>query len=456
MQDRPPNSSPSSSPNTPAVEPDEDGLFPIAGDRPEERAILVGVNFTATRLGAANDWSDLDELERLADTAGATVVGRIEQRRQAPNVRTLIGKGKAEQIHDMVQALDANLVIFDNDLSAPQGRNLEKLIGARIIDRTELILDIFVRHARTRQARLQVGLAQLEYFLPRLTRMWTHLERQAGGIGTRGPGETQIETDRRIIRQRITQLKRELRGIERTMETQNKRRQRHYRVALVGYTNAGKSSLMNQVTEAAVYVEDQLFATLDATTRRVETPDKHDFLITDTVGFIRKLPHHLVESFHATLSEVRDADLLLHVIDAGEVDRDGHIEAVEEVLRSLTDKPAERVLVFNKIDALDEESLDALRHEQHDALFTSAHTGEGMAELMQYIDSRQRKEERRLIVQVPAAEGRSLAALYELSDVVELDWDGPCATVTLRVDSENYGRILQLPGVEVLEVRGRG
>ena len=435
---------------------DEDGHYATDADRPEERAILVGVNFTSTRVGANNEFADLLERERLADTAGATVVGRMEQRRQAPDVRTLIGKGKAEQINDMAEALDANLVIFDNDLSMPQGRNLEKLIGARIIDRTELILDIFVRHARTRQARLQVGLAQLEYYLPRLARMWTHLERQAGGIGTRGPGETQIETDRRIIRKRITQLKRDLKQIERTMETQNKQRRRHFRVALVGYTNAGKSSLMNCLTESDVYVEDQLFATLDATTRRVETDDAHDFLLTDTVGFIRKLPHHLVESFRATLSEVRDADLLLHVIDACDPDRDGHIEAVEQVLSTISDAPAERVLVFNKIDSLGAERLEALRHEEPHALLTSAVTGEGLEDLVAHIDDRLRREERRLIVQVPAAEGRSLAALHELSDVVQVSWDGPCATVTLRVDSENYGRITQLPGVEIIEVRSRG
>ena len=435
---------------------DDDGLYATGADRPEERAVLVGVNFTSARPGASHDFADLDELERLADTAGAIVVGRAEQRRQAPDVRTLIGKGKAEQIHDMVEALEANLVIFDNDLTMPQGRNLEKLIGARIIDRTELILDIFVRHARTRQARLQVGLAQLEYYLPRLARMWTHLERQAGGIGTRGPGETQIETDRRLIRRRITQLKRDLAHIERTMQTQNKQRGRHYRVALVGYTNAGKSSLMNQLTEAQVYVRDQLFATLDATTRRVETADSHDFLLTDTVGFIRKLPHHLVDSFHATLSEVRDADLLLHVVDAGDPDVEGHVEAVEEVLVSLADEPAERVLVFNKVDELGPERLAGLRHEQPDALFTSAVTGEGLDELLAHIDDRLRREERRIVVQVPAAEGRSLAVLHELTDVLSVEWEGPCATVTLRVDSENYGRVLQLPGVEVLELRSRG
>lgn len=435
---------------------DKDGHYATDADRPEERAILVGVNFTSTRQGSNQDFADLDELERLADTAGAIVVGRLEQRRQSPDVRTLIGKGKAEQIHDMVQDLDANLVIFDNDLSMPQGRNLEELIDARIIDRTELILDIFVRHAQTRQARLQVGLAQLEYYLPRLARMWTHLERQAGGIGTRGPGETQIETDRRIIRRRITQLKRDLAGIERTMQTQNKQRQRHFRVALVGYTNAGKSSLMNRVSEAGVLVKDQLFATLDATTRRVETGDARDFLLTDTVGFIRKLPHHLVESFRATLSEVRDADLLLHVVDASDPDHDDHIQAVEKVLSTLSDAPAERVLVFNKTDSLDTDHIEILRHEHQDALFTSAVTGAGLEDLLAHVDDRLRREERRLVVQVPASEGRSLAALHELADVTELTWDGPCATVTLRVDSENYGRIMQLRGVEVLEVRSRG
>jgi GTP-binding protein HflX len=213
---------------------------------------------------------------------------------------------------------------------------------------------------------------------------------------------------------------------------------------------------MNQLTEAQVYVRDQLFATLDATTRRVETADSHDFLLTDTVGFIRKLPHHLVDSFHATLSEVRDADLLLHVVDAGDPDVEGHVEAVEEVLVSLADEPAERVLVFNKVDELDPERLAGLRHEQPDALFTSAVTGEGLDELLAHIDDRLRREERRIVVQVPAAEGRSLAVLHELTDVLSVEWEGPCATVTLRVDSENYGRVLQLPGVEVLELRSRG
>lgn len=438
------------------VRRDESGHYVTGTDRPEERAILVGVNFLAQRPGAPNEFADLEELERLADTAGAVVVGRLEQRRQAPDVRTLIGKGKAEQIHDMVEALDANLVIFDNDLTMAQGRNLEKLVGARIIDRTELILDIFVRHARTRQARLQVGLAQLEYYLPRLARMWTHLERQAGGIGTRGPGETQIETDRRLIRQRITQLKRELVHIDRTMQTQRKQRSSQFRVALVGYTNAGKSSLMNRLTGAGVYVEDQLFATLDATTRRIETPDAHEFLLTDTVGFIRKLPHHLVESFRATLGEVRHANLLLHVVDAADLDRDGHMQAVEEVLASLADAPPERVLVFNKIDTISVERLDALHHEYPGALFTSAVTGEGLAALVAHIDERLRREERRLVVAVPAGEGRSLAALHELAEVLALQWEGAIAVVTLRVNSENYGRVVQLPGVEIQEVRGRG
>jgi GTP-binding protein HflX len=213
---------------------------------------------------------------------------------------------------------------------------------------------------------------------------------------------------------------------------------------------------MNRVSEAGVYVEDKLFATLDATTRRVETGDAHDFLLTDTVGFIRKLPHHLVESFRATLSEVRDADLLLHVVDAGDLDRDGHIEAVEKVLNTLSDAPAERVLVFNKTDTLNADGIEALRHEHPDALLTSALTGAGLENLLAHVDDRLRREERTLIVQVSAAEGRSLAALHELADVIDLTWDGPCATVTLRVDSENYGRIMQLRGVELLEVRSRG
>ena len=444
-------------PRTRLEKRDADGFYSPVEDQLVERAILVGVNLVAQRPGGASTHVDLEELERLVDTAGAEPVGTLLQRRNAPDVRSLIGKGKAEQLKLMVASLDANLVVFDNDLSPAQGRNLEKMLECKVIDRTELILDIFARHARTKQARLQVGLAQYEYLLPRLARMWKHLERQAGGIGTRGPGETQIETDRRIIRRRITQMKRELGVIDRRMKTQHKQRERSYRVALAGYTNAGKSSLMNRVTEAEVYVRDQLFATLDATTRRVDTEDAHSFLLTDTVGFVRNLPHHLVESFRATLSEVSEADLLLHVVDAGDSDLEGRIEAVEQVLDTL-DLPEEqeRWLVFNKIDTISAERRDLLARMHRDAHFTSARTGEGVDRLLEAVSARLRREERHLVVRVSSANGRSLALLHELADVSGVHYENGDATVTLRVDPPNYGRVVQLEGVELLEVHGRG
>lgn len=417
-----------------------------------ERAILVGVHFGASQTGAQGDWADLPELGRLATTAGATIVGELEQRLNRPNVRSLLGAGKVEQLKLLVGECQANLVLFDNDLSPAQGRNLERALGCRVIDRTELILDIFARHARTRQSRLQVELAQYEYMLPRLARLWKHLERQAGGIGTRGPGETQIETDRRLIRRRISQLRRELRTIDRQMETQHKQRQTVFRIALVGYTNAGKSSIMNRVSDAGVYVEDQLFATLDATTRRVETADGRQFLLTDTVGFIRKLPHHLVESFRATLSEVLEADLLLHVVDAAAEDPSGTIESVDEVLKSVGagDKPIR--FVFNKMDLLDsQERVDRLQLLYPDADFVSAQTGDGFQALFAAIDHRLRAEERQLILRLPTTAQQSIARLHELGRVDDIRYENGAAEVRLRVDGPNFGRVLQLDGVELLE-----
>lgn len=427
-------------------------FYEPAADLPKEHAVLVGVHILPPRPHAASSWADLDELERLADTAGAVVKARLEQRRSHPDVRSLIGKGKAQQLKQLVKSLDADLVIFDNDLSPAQGRNLEKLLGCRVIDRTELILDIFARHARTRQSRLQVALAQYEYLLPRLARMWKHLERQAGGIGTRGPGEAQIETDRRIIRRRIDQLRRELKAIERQMITQHKRRASQYRVALVGYTNAGKSSIMNRIADAGVYVEDQLFATLDATTRRVETSDGHTFLLTDTVGFIRNLPHHLVESFRATLGEVNEADLLFHVVDGSAEDAEAQIEAVNQVLGSVCDGSKPTRLVVNKIDAITPEQLDRLRRFYPGAFFTSAATGEGLTALLDDVGDLLRAQERQLLLRVSNAYPRTLARLHVLTDVLKVEYVDGHATVRLRVDGPNFGRLMQLEGIEVLEV----
>ena len=436
---------------------DAKGFYRPHEESVTERALLVGVHLLATRPGAPSHHADLDELERLAETAGAEVVGRMEQRRNAPDARSLLGKGKADQLKAMVETLDATMVVVDNDLTPAQGRNLEKFLGVKTIDRTELILDIFARHARTRQSRLQVGLAQYEYLLPRLAKMWSHLERQAGGIGTRGPGETQIETDRRIIRNRINAMKRDLKKIGRQMETQHKQRENVFRVALAGYTNAGKSSLMRRMTEADVYVRDELFATLDATTRRVETVDKHQFLLTDTVGFVRNLPHHLVESFRSTLSEVAEADLLLHVVDAGDPDLEGRIEAVDGVLDTMDLNPRqERWLVFNKADTIEDVQRDGLRRLYPRAVFTSAHSGEGLDTLLGDMQDRLRTEERHMVVRVPSSNGKSLARLYELGDVQDTVYENGTAVVTLRVVRENYGRVAHLDELTVVEVRSRG
>ncbi len=328
----------------------------------------------------------LEELARLTDTAGARLLDTVTQKRGTIHPATFIGKGKLEQLKAQVEALDADMVIFDDDLSPAQMRNLEKALGRKVVDRSELILDIFARRARTRESRLQVELAQLEYTLPRLTGMWKHLERQAGGIGTRGPGETQLETDRRIVRERIGRLKRELEAVERERETQRRRRRREFRAAIVGYTNAGKSTLFNALTRSQVLVEDRLFATLDATTRQLVSPTRQVALLTDTVGFIRKLPHHLVASFHSTLVEAIEADVLLHVVDASDPSFRRQITAVEDVLEELLDTPRPTSLVFNKCDLItDPDVVAGLRVEYPGCFVVSARTGEGFDALRAFV-----------------------------------------------------------------------
>ena len=347
-----------------------------------EGAVLVGHGGRSR----ANLTRSLEELERLADTAGARVLDTVVQRRGPVHPATFIGRGKLEQLEAQVEAADADMVIFDDDLSPAQVRNLEKALGRKVVDRSELILDIFARRARTRESRLQVELAQLQYTLPRLTGLWKHLERQAGGIGTRGPGETQLETDRRIVRERIARLRRELDAVERERETQRRRRRREFRAAIVGYTNAGKSTLFNGLTRSQVFVEDRLFATLDATTRQMVSGDRQVALLTDTVGFIRKLPHHLVASFHSTLVEAIEADLLLHVVDAADPSFRRQMAAVEEVLESILDRPRPTTLVFNKCDLLaDPDAACGLRVEYPGCFVVSARSGEGFEALRKFL-----------------------------------------------------------------------
>jgi GTP-binding protein HflX len=351
--------------------------------------------------------ASLDELSRLADTAGAVVVGELVQKRGAPQPATLFSKGKVEELKGLVASTEADTVVCDEDLTPAQVRNLEKQLDRKVVDRSEIILAIFARHARTRESRLQVEVAQLEYSLPRLRHLWSHLERLGGGIGTRGPGESQLETDRRIARDRVALLKRQLALVEKERRVQRQARAGEFRVAVVGYTNAGKSTLFNALTRADVRAEDRLFATLDATTRRLVNTNREVLLLTDTVGFIRKLPHHLVASFRSTLAEVIEADLWLHVVDAADPEFRNHIRNVGEVLDAIArpDRPARNgardgrrpaadaaaaltepvaparptLLVFNKLDAIaDDPLLYALPLEFPGSLQVSARTGQGL------------------------------------------------------------------------------
>jgi len=354
-----------------------------------ERAVLAGRSARGARAGA-----ELTELRLLAETAGASVAAEVLQRRGTVRASTFLSKGKIDEVRELAEEFRASLLLMDDDLSPAQARNLEEDLKLKVVDRSGLILDIFARRARTREARLQVELAQLEYLLPRLTRMWEHLSRLGGGIGTRGPGETQLEVDRRRIRERIARLKRDLSGVVRERRVQRKGRRDCFKASLVGYTNAGKSTLFNVLTRSKVYVEDQLFATLDPTTRAFAAEGKTRALLTDTVGFIRKLPPHLIASFRATLEEVVEADLLLHVVDATETDLDGHIEAVEGVLESLGALTRPRLLVFNKIDAIPEDERYGLRARYPGAALVSAAEREGIAELRAEALRRLREEAR--------------------------------------------------------------
>ncbi|HEX7880147.1 MAG TPA: GTPase HflX [Candidatus Eisenbacteria bacterium] len=324
-----------------------------------EKAVLIGVVPRKTQEDA------LAELALLAETAGAEVVKVVRQRRDVISPGTFVSKGKLEDLKAMANSGEADLFIFDDDLHPNQVKHLQDALQKKILDRSELILDIFAARARTREAKLQVELAQLEYLLPRLTRMWSHLSRTGGGIGTRGPGETQLETDRRLVREKIGVLKEKMRGVEKERQVQRNRRRKLHRTALVGYTNAGKSTLMNALTRADVLAEDKLFATLDATTRRMGWADGTVTLLSDTVGFVRKLPHHLVASFKSTFEEVVEADLLLHVVDASHPDAAPQIDAVERVLEEIGAGSRRTLLILNKADSItDETELAglALRH----------------------------------------------------------------------------------------------
>jgi len=408
---------------------------------------LVRANDEDTRQEAQEH---LSELALLADTAGADILFRMTQERPMPDVALYLGKGKVEELKQHVEALELQIVIFDDDLSPVQVRNLEKELNVKILDRSSLILDIFASRARTREAKTQIELAQLEYMLPRLTRAWTHLSKQHGGIGTKGPGETQIETDRRMVKTRISHLKEKLGEIERQQQTRRAGRNDELtRIALVGYTNVGKSSLLNTLAsgQSNVFVENRLFATLDATTRAVELGHGRQTLVTDTVGFIRKLPSKLIASFRTTLSEVQEADILLHVVDISSPQFEEQIEVVAETLQSLDVHRKPVIMVFNKLDALDEDRkylIAEMRAKYPHAVFISAARGIGVEHLKSEIEKVINETSFEITVEIPLAHYDIASRLHELGEVRERIFTETHVRLRLRVHVRNKERVERL------------
>ncbi len=414
-----------------------------------EKAFLVGVILKGSSRVQIEE--QLEELKFLADTAGADIIGKFTQNRSRPDPATFIGKGKAETIINQASELDCNLIIFNDDISPTQIKNLQKIAGetTKVIDRTGLILDIFTKHAKTKEAKTQVQLAQLEYFLPRLTRIWTHLERQMGGIGTRaGAGETQIEIDRRLIRNQIAKLKRELTAIEKQRKVQNNRRVNAFRIALVGYTNAGKSTLMNALTDADVLVQDQLFATLDTTTRKLENIEVGiPVLLSDTVGFIRNLPHNLIASFRSTLGEIRDVDLLLKVFDASSDNIHEHIDTVEEVLKEMDMPNKANIIVLNKIDAItDPQQLSGLKTRFKEASFISSLKNIGLKELSDRIEKTITSEFQKDVFHLSFKQTKLLDTIYTLTRVLKKKSDYNGIRLEVEGNRESLDKIRQIIG----------
>jgi len=412
-----------------------------------EKAFLVGVILKGSSRVQIEE--QLEELKFLADTAGADIIGKFTQNRSRPDPATFIGKGKAETIINQASELDCNLIIFNDDISPTQIKNLQKIAGetTKVIDRTGLILDIFTKHAKTKEAKTQVQLAQLEYFLPRLTRIWTHLERQMGGIGTRaGMGETQIEIDRRLIRNQIAKLKRELTAIEKQRKVQNNRRENAFRIALVGYTNAGKSTLMNALTDADVLVQDQLFATLDTTTRKLENIEVGiPVLLSDTVGFIRNLPHNLIASFRSTLGEIRDVDLLLKVFDASSDNIHEHIDTVEEVLKEMDMPNKTNIIVLNKIDAItDPQQLSGLKTRFKEASFISSLKNIGLKELSGRIEKTITSEFQKDVFHLSFKQTKLLDTIYTLTRVLKKKSDYNGIRLEVEGNRESLDKIRQI------------
>jgi len=396
-----------------------------------ERVFLVGVELKSRSAFDTRD--SLDELSELAATAGGDVVGDGTQKLEAPVAGTFIGTGKADEFARHCRSQDVDTVIFDDELSPAQSRNLERVFDCKVLDRTSLILDIFAQRARTKEGKLQIELAQLQHLLPRLTRFWGHLSRQKGGIGMRGDGETQLETDRRRVQDRIAKIARELDVVRRQRSTQRQGRQRNLwpLASIVGYTNAGKSTLLNALTGAQVFAEDKLFATLDPTTRRLRLPTNQNMLLTDTVGFIRKLPHGLVEAFKATLEEVVQADLLLHVVDISHPQAEEQVNAVNGVLEEIGAAGKPTLMVFNKID------LNGHRHKFMDShpngVGVSAMTGEGLPALLAELNNQVRPIREFMELSVPHEASAVIAKLHAVGQVIERDYNGDKAWFKVRI-----------------------
>lgn len=408
----------------------------------KERVLLVALRKPGVSEWEVND--HLDELAQLADTAGAIVVGRFTQRLAKPDPGTFIGRGKVQELSQEVRIRSVNSMIFDDDLTPAQVRNLEQETNVKILDRSGVILDIFARRARSREARTQVELAQLNYLLPRLTRRWVHLSRQVGGIGVRGPGETQLEVDRRLVRERISRLNKELTKIDQSRQIRRLRRESQFRAAIVGYTNSGKSTLLNALTGAEVFVENRLFATLDSTTRKLALTPQTSILLTDTVGFIRKLPHHLIASFRSTLEETIQADLLIHVVDLSHPQFRHQMETVRTVLTELGLEDRPRLLVFNKVDQIRDGALEWARSNYPAAVAISALLGIRLNELTQRLTEIVLREYVEGDLTLPIGQGALISRLYRFAEVLEMSQRDGLLHVRFRTHHTTLNRVKSL------------
>ena len=409
----------------------------------QEKALLVGVIQPGMTESLIHE--HLDELELLAETAGAKIAGRITQRVSKINPATFIGKGKAEELLNQAKELDVKLIVFDDELSPGQIKNYHKISdNVKVLDRSGLILDIFHKHAKTKEARTQVDLAYMEYLLPRLTRQWTHLERQMGGIGTRaGMGETQIEIDRRLIRTRISKLKKELIRIEKERDTQSYRRQSEFRVSLVGYTNAGKSTLFKALTGSDVYIQDQLFATLDTTVRQLQIDESHPILLSDTVGFIRKLPHNLVASFKSTLKEVLEADLILVMLDISSSQIEDHFQTIENVLKEMGAQEIPQILVLNKVDLIsDGNMIEKRQREFPDSVTVSAQQHLRLSELKSRILGKMEENFQTIDLEFSYDQGKTIAHAQEGVEVLKREYEENGVKLRIRGSQSRINQIL--------------